>query len=102
VEGTTIKHDVHFYMTFRVKIPGVESEHQLDAINKAFERFNPDTDVEIKPVSGSPVIEAAHADELTSAVVDEVGDVDYSETRAYDLRHGEWILKEIDMVTPLL
>lgn len=100
------KHDVHFYATISVIIPDVEGEDQLDAVNKAFERFKPNTKVQVEfgPPLGSSVAEAKryYADLFSSAMVDEVGDEDCSETNAYDLKGGKWVLKKIDMVTPLL
>lgn len=89
------KHDVFVYMTYFAKIPNVEAENQIAAIEKAVADFDPDKHLKILPTSGSPAVYAEYADELTGALVDEVGDEDHLESCAYELKDGEWVL-EID------
>lgn len=87
-------YDVHLYVTCRAKVWNVEAESQLQAIEIAADAFEgpdgrdlfPDTTPPSDKRRGSDCcVEAAgYADEITGALVDEVGDEDYENSRHYE------------------
>jgi len=68
-----MKYDVHIYAVVRVKIEGVNAESQTAAITAAQKGL--DMEYAIK--------QGEYAEEITGFLVDEVGDENYSKTRAY-------------------
>ena len=100
-----MKHDVHLYCVVRVKIPNVEAPSQIEAIEKAERNYGPCLHKVLysyKPIySGMETkIETAYAEEIVGALVDEVGDLDFSRSRNYenhyisDASGNEWFRKE--------
>jgi hypothetical protein len=68
-----MKYDVHIYAVVRVKIEAVEADSQVAAIQEAQKGL----DLEEAVRSGE------YAEEITGFLVDEVGDENYSQSRAY-------------------
>jgi len=77
-----MKHNVHFYVTVRVVVKDVEADGQLEAIDKAEKILLPKLNHGmLDNYSGHPT---EYADEVTGYLVDEQGDEEYLQTRAYD------------------
>lgn len=78
-----MKHDVHLYVTVRVKMEDIEAPNQQEAIKLAEAAFYKDC-YRLTPLG-------EYADEVTSALVDEHGDEDYENSRLYVLGpDGSW------------
>jgi hypothetical protein len=82
-----VKYNVHLYVPARVKIEGIEAESQEQAVTLAIEKFNPsdffNNDADSR--------DAAQWDEgaTLGALVDEVGDEDYDNSRYHPLDGGK-------------
>ncbi len=71
-----MKYDVHVYATVRVKFEGVEADTQPLAVKQAV--------AEYQRRYGGGVVMGEDAEEITAALVDEVGDGEYRNSATYD------------------
>jgi len=77
-----MKHNVHFYVTVRVVVEDVEADSQREAIDEAEKILLPKLNHGmLDSYSGHPT---EYADEVIGYLVDEQGDEEYLQTRAYD------------------
>jgi hypothetical protein len=72
---TIMKYRVHVYATYRLPVE-VEAESQAEAMTKAQESFDGNK------FNRGDIFE--YADEITAFLVDEKGDEEYANSRAYD------------------
>lgn len=85
------KHDVHIYVTCRVKVLNVEAANHQEAMEKAeaaasFYSLLPDetSDHKNRPTTDCAIESGGYAEEVTGFLVDEVGDTEYEKSRFYD------------------
>ena len=67
-------YDVHIYAVVRVKVPNVEAESHLDAINKA------------ETVTDLHALLPNYAEEINGYLVDEHGDEERTKSHYYEVR----------------
>lgn len=88
-----MKFDVHAYVTCRVKVWNIEAssaEHAMQVVEEQadinYHDLLPDRSSHDRPDWDRPVVEfAGYADEVTSYLVDEVGDETYERSQHCDL-----------------
>lgn len=78
-----MKYDVILQAVVSVKLPGIEADSQLDAIEKA-EAIAALEKVLDHTLDSNPVAYTEYADEIVGYVVDEENDPDYERTRYYN------------------
>jgi hypothetical protein len=75
-------YDVHIFAVVRLKVEGVQADNQQEAIHQAFQSI--DLHAQFDGAN------TAYADEISSYMVDEVGDAEYGRTQCYlDKCHHE-------------
>ena len=67
------KYNVHLYVTERITYENIEEESQSEAVKSVVDNFDP-----------SDLGRAEWAEEISGAMVDTVGDNEYTETREFD------------------
>ena len=77
-----MKYRVHLYCVVRVPMD-VEADGQIAAIQKAEELFHRDANHNIH------AHDAEYAEEINTALVDEVGDAEFERSRTYPRREWE-------------
>ena len=77
-----MKYNVHIYAVVRLKVEGIEADTHRDAIRSALASVDLDREFQGERTE--------YAEDITSYVVDEVGDENYEHTRTYlDAAHFE-------------
>jgi len=75
-------YDVHIFAVIRIKVGGIQADNQKEAIRQALQSVHLHAQFD-----GA---NTAYADEISSYMVDEVGDAEYGRTRCYlDKCHHE-------------
>ena len=82
------KYDVHLYCVVRDKVPDVEADSQVDAI----ERCERTSDLFHRALYGTyGNLEMEYAEDIVGALVDEVGDEDFVRSGTYSNdKHLGW------------
>ena len=82
-------HNVHLYCVVRVRVPDVEADTQIEAIEKAVEE-NENT---LHTMFGGRYLglDFAYAEEIAQALVDRVGDAEFLETNTYETGDSGWV-----------
>ena len=76
-------YNVHLYITLRVKVPNLEANSQLEAIEEAEKKICPLLNNGVLDLTFYPC-NTEYADEITGYLVDEVGDEEYLQSEWYD------------------